>query len=34
MKTKSDPRLLDLTVKTAGKQGQSFVTPGMYFNKA
>lgn len=33
-KAKSEPQPLDLTVKAAGPQGQSFVTPGMMYNKA
>ncbi len=33
-KAKSEPRPLDLTVKSAGQQGRSFVTPGMMYNKA
>ncbi len=33
-KAKTESRPLDLTVKSAGRQGQSFATPGMYFNKA
>ena len=30
----SAPRTIDLTVKPTGKKEQSFVTPGMMYNKA
>ncbi len=33
-KAKKEPRPLDLTVKSAGRRGQAFVTPGQMFNKA